>query len=279
MSASGNEEIAEALDALATLLEGRGADRFRVAAWRRAAALVRGLAEPAAELVRTGRLEELPGVGPVLARAVRDLIRHGRLPMLDRLRAETEPARVLRSIPGVGAVTADRMVAELGLQSLEELERAAYDGRLEARVGLKGKRLEGVKAALRDRLGRSARREPGPAPPVEEILEVDREYRLRAEQGSLPAFVPRRFNAERREVPILRTSRSGRRYTAMFSTTAQARALGMDRDWVLLFYEHPKGGGQCTVVTERRGPLSGWRVVRGREAECQALYGVAGRAG
>ena len=30
--------------------------------------------------------------------------------------------------------------------------------------------------------------------------------------------------------------------------------------------------GQCTVVTQPRGPLAGRRVVRGREAQCRAFY-------
>lgn len=277
MSAPGNDEIARALEALAALLESRRADRFRVGAYRRAAALVRGLSEPAEALVAGGRLEDLPGIGPVLARAVRDYVRTGRLPMLDRLRGETDPERLLRSVPGIGPRTAQRLLVDLGIQSLEELERAAHDGRLAA-VGMGSKRLEGLKATLRARLGRSSPR-AGPAPPVEELLDVDREYRLRAGEGRLPTFVPRRFNPERREVPQLRTRRDGRRYTAMYSTTAQAEALGATDDWVLIFYEAPGEEGQCTVVTDRRGPLAGWRVVRGREAECLALYGATDRAG
>ena len=39
------------------------------------------------------------------------------------------------------------------------------------------------------------------------------------------------------------------------------------RDWVVLFYDGGDGEGQCTVVTETRGPLEGQRVVRGRERE------------
>lgn len=277
MNRPGNDEIAQALESLAALLQSRQADRFRVAAYRRAAALLRGLPEPAADLVRRGRLEDLPGFGPVLARAVRDYVRTGRLPMLDRLRGETEPERLLRSVPGIGPRTAQRLVVELGVQSLEELERAAHDGRLGARLGWGAKRLEGLKATLRARLGRSTSQAPGPAPSVAELLDVDREYRLRAGEDRLPTFVPRRFNPDRRRVPLLRTRREGRRYTALYSTTAQAHAMGAVGDWVLVFYEVPGGEGQCTIVTEKKGPLSGWRVVRGREAECLGHYGVIGR--
>jgi hypothetical protein len=47
----------------------------------------------------------------------------------------------------------------------------------------------------------------------------------------------------------------------------------MTRDWVVVFWERDGDEDQCTVVTERRGPLRGRRVVRGREAECERLQG------
>ncbi len=56
---------------------------------------------------------------------------------------------------------------------------------------------------------------------------------------------------------------------ALFSNTARAHELGRTGDWVVLFYERNGDSGQCTVVTETRGPLAGRRVVRGRESECR----------
>jgi len=45
------------------------------------------------------------------------------------------------------------------------------------------------------------------------------------------------------------------------------------RDWVVLYCEDKDHGAlQYTVVTPAAGPLAGRRVVRGREAECQAWY-------
>jgi putative hydrolase len=82
-------------------------------------------------------------------------------------------------------------------------------------------------------------------------------------------IAPRRFNPERVAwLPVLHTELAGYHVTALFSNTARAHALGTTRDWVVITYEQTRGEGQCTVVTERRGALSGLRVVRGREAEC-----------
>jgi putative hydrolase len=59
----------------------------------------------------------------------------------------------------------------------------------------------------------------------------------------------------------------------LFSNTARAHDLGRIRDWVVIYYHADnQPEGQCTLVTETRGPIEGRRVVRGREAECRAHY-------
>jgi putative hydrolase len=40
---------------------------------------------------------------------------------------------------------------------------------------------------------------------------------------------------------------------------------------VIYFYDDDHRESQCTVVTETHGPMTGKRVVRGREAECRRL--------
>jgi hypothetical protein len=57
----------------------------------------------------------------------------------------------------------------------------------------------------------------------------------------------------------------------MFSNTDRAHELGRVRDWVVIYYERDGHEGQCTVVTEFRGAMTGKRVVRGREDEVASL--------
>lgn len=105
---------------------------------------------------------------------------------------------------------------------------------------------------------------------MSELLDVDREYRDAASAGRLPLITPRRFNPERRRwLPILHTSRGDRHYTALFSNTATAHALGRTQDWVVIYLDHAVSDGQWTAVTAGSGPLRGRRVIRGREAECE----------
>ncbi|MGZ5127014.1 MAG: DNA-binding protein, partial [Burkholderiales bacterium] len=72
---------------------------------------------------------------------------------------------------------------------------------------------------------------------------------------------------------IMHASRDGWHFTVLYSNTARAHELGRTRDWVVVyFYDGDHAEGQHTIVTEARGTLAGRRVVRGREAECRALY-------
>ena len=110
------------------------------------------------------------------------------------------------------------------------------------------------------------------------ISELDREYRQKAEAGSLPAIAPRRFNPDGKAwLPVLHTQRDNWHFTALYSNTATAHKLKRTHDWVIVyFYDEHHVEGQHTVVTETRGPLAGRRVVRGREAACGELYAQEG---
>lgn len=279
-----NRQVAVRFDEVAALLGEQAANPFRVGAWRRAAATLRALERPVDEILeREGLagLVALPTVGDTLARAIRDLVTTGRLPMLDRLRGEVDPEALLATVPGIGRALARRLHEELGVGSLEELEAAAHDGRLERLRGFRGKRLAGIRDALGARLDRSRSRRGAAAddespPAVEELLDVDREYRERAGRGELPRIAPRRFNPEHEAwLPILHTARGGRHYTALYSNTARAHQLGRTHDWVVLYCDGGRGERRYTVVTGSHGPLAGERLVRGRESECAAALTTA----
>lgn len=100
------------------------------------------------------------------------------------------------------------------------------------------------------------------APSVELLLDVDREYREKAKAGTLRRIVPRHMNPEGKAwLPV------------------RAHKLHRVCDWVVIYYSDPDGDeGQATVVTERRGALTGLRVVRGREPECARHYRLAERS-
>ena len=277
-----NQDIAQRLREMAQLLEDQGASRFRVRAYRAAAETIERLTMPAAEIAQqqgTDGLQTLPGIGVSLARSIHTLVVTGRLPMLDRLRGSMDPVSLLTSIPGIGPALAHRLHDDLHVETLEQLEMAAHDGRLAEIEGIGPKKLLGIIDSLTARLGR-VRRLPQAArphatgePPVDELLDVDREYRESAEAGRLQTITPHRFNPKKEAwLPILHTQRGARHYTALFSNSALAHQLKKTRDWVILYYDDDQGERQCTVITSHQAPFNGKRIVRGREEDCAAYY-------
>jgi hypothetical protein len=268
-----NQTLASRFEEIALLLEEQRANPFRAQAYARAAAVLRDLPEQVDTLLaREGLagLDRLPGIGQALARMIADYVTTGRLSLLDQLRGAHDPIGLLRSVPGIGPGLARRLHDELGIDSLEELEYAAHDGRLAEFDGIGTKRL----AAIRESLARRrARRRPSDRwaaeqPSVRDLLEVDREYRTKARAGELRKITPRRFNPQREAwLPVLHLRKGRWDYTALFSNTARAHELGKTSDWVVIYYESDGAAGQCTVVTSNVGPLKGRRVVRGRETE------------
>jgi len=281
-----NQLCADRLREAADLLEAQGANVFRVAAYRKAADTLLGLGEDVGTiLARDGRtgLEQLPGIGRGIAAALAEMAQSGRWMQLERLRGSADPAQLFTVVPGLGHRLAERIHEELHIDTLEALEIAAHDGRLESVPGVGPRRGAAIRASLQSMLSRGRpRREaqvshggPQAGPSVETLLAVDRAYREKAAAGKLPTIAPKRFNPTGEAwLPVLHMDRNGWRFTALYSNTAQAHQLDRTRDWVVLyFYDDEHAEGQHTVVTETHGPLVGRRVVRGRERECRKYYG------
>lgn len=281
-----NREIADALSRIAELLEAREANPFRVGSYRAAAREVAASDRAVAAIYDEGgpgALQAIPGVGEGIAAILAELVEDGRSRLLEHLESERSPETAFQRLPGVGPKLAARIHDELRVDTLEDLEQAAHDGRLERVEGIGARKAAGIRDALAGILGRT-RRPSRPfdasahAPPVSVLLEVDRTYREAAEMDALPRIAPRRFNPEGKKwLPIYHAEREGWDLTALFSNTRRAHDLGRTRDWVVIYYHRDGDHGQATVVTSHTGALEGRRVVRGREPECRRYYGEGGR--
>lgn len=277
-----NEGVASTLERISDLLEFQSANPFRVRSYRRAAGTVRQHDTAVADLFRDEGepgLRALPGVGEGLASAIAEMLETGRSRLLERLESEVSPEEVFCRLPGVGPTLAHRLHDELGVHTLEELEVAAQQGRLREIEGIGRRKEEGIVDALAGMLSRGARRRArasrlrGQRPSVELLLELDAEYRRRAEAGRLRRIAPRRFNPEHRAwLPIMEVEREGWEFTLLFSNTRRAHELHRTDDWVVVYYHRDGDEDQCTIVTAGAGALRGLRVVRGRESECADLY-------
>lgn len=273
-----NAQIAERLRFMADLRAQQGDDGFRVESYRRAADTLEALEEPVdALLASKGRagLVALEGIGVGIAGAIAEMLHTGRWAQLERLLGVLEPEALFRSLPGIGPKLASRLHDELEIETLEQLEMAAHDGRLERLDGVGPRRAAAIRAMLNERLGqRRIRTRAEPAPSVATLLAVDAAYRRRAAAGELKTIAPRRFNPSGEAwLPIMHADRGRWRFTALFSNTARAHQLGKSRDWVVVYFHTDSSPeSQATVVTETRGALKRKRVVRGREQDCAVYY-------
>jgi hypothetical protein len=275
-----NVQIASRFREAAELLKVQGANPFRVNAYHRAADTLTALGEPVSEILRRDGIEgliALPGIGRSLAAAIDEISATGRWTQLDRLRGVAGADALFRTIPGVGPEIARRIHETLGVETLEDLEVAVNDGRIEKIQGIGNRRARMIRASLASMLQRRRRVPQGTDSPnvsVGLVLNVDREYREQAQAGRLRKIAPRRFNPDGEAwLPILHAQRGDWHFTVLYSNTAQAHRLGKTSDWVVMyFHTDDEPERQCTVVTETRGELARKRVVRGREQECRTYY-------
>lgn len=250
-----NQKSATILRECAEMLRQQNANPFRVNAYIGAAQTLENLPEDARNILRregVGGLIELPAIGRGLAAAVAEIAQTGRLTQLDRLRGSTSPEMLFQSVPGIGPSLAHAIHNDLDIESLEALEIAAHDGRLDAVPGIGPRRAAAVRSGLSSLLSR-ARTEPymsDKAPSVKILLEIDQEYRDKAGANDLPKIAPRRFNPEGQAwLPVLHADRRGWHFTALFSNTARAHELNRTGDWVVLFFT-------TTTIAKANAPSS-----------------------
>jgi DNA polymerase (family X) len=144
-----NAEIADAFEELASLYELDGAVVYRVVAYRNAAKAIREAGVSVAEMAREGRVDQLAGVGKTIAEKIDALLETGSIPSADKLKARIPAGLIeITRIPGLGPKRAKLLHEHLDVSSLDELRRAAEQGRLKDVPGFGAKAEENVMAAL-----------------------------------------------------------------------------------------------------------------------------------
>lgn len=126
-----NQEIASIFYEIADLLEIKGELPFKVRAYRRAAQRIETLDGDIEDIYSEGKLREIPGIGEALAKKIGEIIETGRLEYLERLKREVPEGVVrLMSIPGLGPRKTAVLYKKLGIKNIEELKKAAEQGKL-----------------------------------------------------------------------------------------------------------------------------------------------------
>lgn len=154
-----NRDVAQVFGDIADLLEIKGEQIYKVLAYRRASESIQSLGRDIRGVWKEGALETIPGVGKAIAAKIDELLRTGKLGFYEELKKEVPVSlvEVLR-VGDVGPKKAARFWKELGITTLDQLERAARDGRLRELSGM-GERSEarilaGIEALRRRQSGR-----------------------------------------------------------------------------------------------------------------------------
>jgi len=136
-----NKGIADIFTAIADILDIEGENPFRVRSYRNAARTIEDLSQSLESMVKTGMdLEEIPGIGKSIREKIEEIISTGKCHFLEELRAQV-PAGLteLLKLEGLGPKKVKVLYDQLGVDSVDRLEKAAQAGRLRnlAGIGLK----------------------------------------------------------------------------------------------------------------------------------------------
>jgi DNA polymerase (family 10) len=127
-----NAEIAALLDRAAELLEIKGDNPFRTRAYRRAARVVEGLPKSVTNLLSAGEdLAQLPRIGKDLAGKITTIATTGKFDLLEELKRQL-PGELgeIAALPGLGPKRVKQLYDQLGVRTIDDLQRAAKAHRL-----------------------------------------------------------------------------------------------------------------------------------------------------
>ena len=155
-----NNDVAGIFEELADFLEIKGENQFRVRAYRNAARTVASLSRNVAELAAAEKgLDGIPGIGKDLADKIRTIVATKKLPLLEDMKKELpEGLSALMKVRGLGPKKIALLYKELKVASLEDLKRAATEGKIRELPGFSEK----TEQAILEELGRSKAAGHGP---------------------------------------------------------------------------------------------------------------------
>lgn len=143
------KRVARTLEEIARYLDIDEANRFKALAYRKAARTIEKLPMEMDEFIRSGTIERTSGIGRAIGPAIIEIARSGRSSTLEELRA-SYPSGIfdLLRVPGLGIRKIEQLRRELAIETVDDLETAAAEGRLRALRGFGPKTDEKIAAAI-----------------------------------------------------------------------------------------------------------------------------------
>jgi DNA polymerase (family 10) len=143
-----NRRVAELLHFMGQLLEIRGEDSFKVRAYLRAAEQI-GRLNRSLGGMHEDEIRAIPGVGEKIARKIQEILSSGTFQELEEIRAGVPPnLPEILHLEGVGPKTIARLWRTMGIQSIDDLEKAARGHRIRAIKGFGERKEEDILHAI-----------------------------------------------------------------------------------------------------------------------------------
>jgi DNA polymerase (family 10) len=144
-----NKEIANLFYRIADALEIKGETGFKVIAYQKAARVLEDLTQDVAELVASGQLAEVPGIGKGMAEKIEEYLKAGKIKRYEEVMKDVPQGLLqLLEIPGLGGKTIHLMQKELKVKNLDDVKRVIEDGSLEKLYGMGKKKVENIKKGI-----------------------------------------------------------------------------------------------------------------------------------
>jgi DNA polymerase (family 10) len=144
-----SQRVAQILEEMGTLLELRGENPFRCRAYHTAAQAVRGLPDNLNELLTSGQLANVAGIGETMLEKISKLVSTGQLASYDELKQQVPPGLVsLLRVPGLGPKKIKTLHEDLKISSLEDLKTAAKSGLIAQQKGFGAKTAQKILEGL-----------------------------------------------------------------------------------------------------------------------------------
>lgn len=250
------EGIAEVLDQIATLLELKTENPFKIRAYTNAARSIETFGGNLGDLKDEETLEKIPGIGKAIAAKVKELAETGSLKFFDELRAEF-PANILEmfSLPGLGAKKVKALYEKLNVSSIAQLQEACETGKVAELPGFGKTTQEKLCQAIAARARHTGRFQLGQITAEAEVLQND----LRARPEALQVCIAGSYRRHReivRDLDFIVATRNPEAITQFFVTHPLVEAVlaqGPTKSSVRL-----RSGIQCDlrVVTAAEYPFA-----------------------
>jgi DNA polymerase (family 10) len=221
-----NSEVAKVFQDIADLLELKGENVFKIRAYQKAARAIEHYPRELRAMIEEGEhLQSIPGVGEAIAKKAAELITTGKLGYYENLKTEfPQGITNLLDIPGIGPKTANKLSGELGIGSVDELERAIDDGRVAQLFRLGEKAADNILHQIQALRRKDQRIPIGEALPiVEEIIAALRS--VPGVKNLTPAGSLRRFRETVGDIDLMGTADNPKDVIDAFVVLPQVRQV------------------------------------------------------